>query len=400
MVSRLAKTVNLIYPLAAVTLFGVISFETFVHLFLHTELHPLDTNHLIVGSTTAILFLLLIVSLFTENRLLARKTKEIEVNRIVNVDTLFKLIADKSSDMVHLNDEKGTILYANQTTNILLGYKLDELLGTPAAQIIQADYHDILRNDMERVANGEEINPRQIKLICKDGSLLDVEVEGFYVGKGVKNKYIGAVIRDISLDKEKNGVVREKEEWLRTFDSMTDFISVHDTELKVVKANKALYDFLGKPKEEVIGKYCYELFHGQNKPWDNCPHIKAMEFNHSIAEEINDPNIGVPLLVTCSPFYNEKNEIGGTVHVARAMTEKNIAGQQKSIEIRQLNEIADKYKALSGIITMCAYCRNIRDNGDWLKFEEFIGRHTGGSFSHGICDDCFDGEYKKIKTDS
>lgn len=197
--------------------------------------------------------------------------------------------------------------------------------------------------------------------------------------------------------REKGRVAITQQEWERTFDSLSDFVSVHDKNLIVQKANKALCDFMGKSRKEIIGKHCYELFHGQDHPWENCPHVKAIALNQSVSEEINDPNIGVPVLVTCSPYYDEKEEILGTVHVARPITDKNITEEQKDVELKRLNEIAERYKSLSGFMTICSYCRNIREgDGEWLRVEEYIGKHAGGTFSHGICEDCFDKEYKKI----
>lgn len=61
---------------------------------------------------------------------------------------------------------------------------------------------------------------------------------------------------------------------------------------------------------------------------------------------------------------------------------------QKNTELR---EAQSKIKILSGIIPICSYCKEIRDDkGYWNKLEQFISEHSEAEFSHGICDKCMD----------
>jgi hypothetical protein len=42
------------------------------------------------------------------------------------------------------------------------------------------------------------------------------------------------------------------------------------------------------------------------------------------------------------------------------------------------------------LLTVCAWCRSLRDeSGNWVHFESFIAAHTGSRFSHGICSACY-----------
>lgn len=48
-------------------------------------------------------------------------------------------------------------------------------------------------------------------------------------------------------------------------------------------------------------------------------------------------------------------------------------------------------KLLCGILPICAYCKKIRGQDDrWYKLEQFITKHTGVEFTHGICPDCIE----------
>jgi hypothetical protein len=50
---------------------------------------------------------------------------------------------------------------------------------------------------------------------------------------------------------------------------------------------------------------------------------------------------------------------------------------------------------ISGLLTICCYCHKIQvDEAVWQKVEEYIGRHSLVSFSHGVCPAC----YEKVKS--
>jgi hypothetical protein len=52
---------------------------------------------------------------------------------------------------------------------------------------------------------------------------------------------------------------------------------------------------------------------------------------------------------------------------------------------------ATQVRQLEQIIPICGYCRKLRDDQNyWSQVEEYIGKQTGSSFSHGVCPDCYD----------
>ena len=46
---------------------------------------------------------------------------------------------------------------------------------------------------------------------------------------------------------------------------------------------------------------------------------------------------------------------------------------------------------LESILPICAYCKKIRDDGDyWEQLETYMTEHKGMDFSHSICPECYD----------
>ncbi len=54
-----------------------------------------------------------------------------------------------------------------------------------------------------------------------------------------------------------------------------------------------------------------------------------------------------------------------------------------------LQKAIDEIKALQGILPICMYCKEIRDDkGSWNQIEKYISDHSEAQFSHGICEKC------------
>jgi len=136
-------------------------------------------------------------------------------------------------------------------------------------------------------------------------------------------KLLQATVRDITAKKEADDkIYRASEEWRRTFDSISDMVFIQDKDFNIVKMNKAFADALKMKREDIVGRKCYELLHDKDKPLDNCPFEKTRKDKKPHAEEVDDPHIGAPLLVTTSPIFDEDGEFIGSVHIAKDITEQ------------------------------------------------------------------------------
>jgi PAS domain S-box-containing protein len=111
------------------------------------------------------------------------------------------------------------------------------------------------------------------------------------------------------------------EEWRETFDSITDAISIHDRDHKVLRANKAFAKIFHTKPRQILGRYCYEL-HKVNKPISGCPHKQTLATKKPAEAEFYEPNLGKYLHESTSPIFNEEGEVVGTVHITRDITEQ------------------------------------------------------------------------------
>jgi hypothetical protein len=52
-------------------------------------------------------------------------------------------------------------------------------------------------------------------------------------------------------------------------------------------------------------------------------------------------------------------------------------------------ERQEKVKTLSGLLTVCAWCKRLRNNrGRWRAAKAYFRMHSEAEFTHGICPEC------------
>jgi PAS domain S-box-containing protein len=216
----------------------------------------------------------------------------------------------------------------------------------------------------------------------------------------VGNQIAGA-IANAQLFKELNQAeeaVRRSKEFSETvFNSMHDAISIVNVHnFKIIDVNQVFHDKLGMKKDEVIGRVCYEITHRRSDPCtppdDICPLLDMLKTGKpSVAEHVHYAKNGEKMHVEVftSPIINGKGEIVQAVHVARDITDRKRAEEEREKLILQLQEALTKVKTLRGLLPICASCKKIRDDkGYWTQIEAYIRDRSEAEFSHGICPEC------------
>ena len=122
-----------------------------------------------------------------------------------------------------------------------------------------------------------------------------------------------------------NRIERAAEAWRTTFDSIPDFISIHDRDFRIIRMNKPFARLFGKSPKELLGKSCHELLHASPHVLPDCPFKKLLETGSISSIEIFEPTLGMYLEIKVFPLLNEAGEINGCVHIAKNITEKKQA---------------------------------------------------------------------------
>lgn len=81
-------------------------------------------------------------------------------------------------------------------------------------------------------------------------------------------------------------------------------------------------------------------------------------------------------------------------HGNRRIRELTASRRELKQTLRTLAAIIDELKVLNGILPICSFCKNIRnDEGDWEQVEVYIQQNTEADCSHSICPTCLERHY-------
>ncbi len=131
-----------------------------------------------------------------------------------------------------------------------------------------------------------------------------------------------------ALDEAEKKQKKSAEEWTTTFNSITDWISIHNKDFKIIKANKSFTDSFNMTPKEIIGRHCYELVHGTKEPPPFCPHRQTLKTGKSSCVEFFEPNLGIHIEASTSPIFDEKGQVMASVHIAKDITKRKQAEEK------------------------------------------------------------------------
>jgi PAS domain S-box-containing protein len=290
-------------------------------------------------------------------------------------------IVESSDDAIIAKNLNGTILSWNAGSERLFGYRADEVIGKPINMFIPPELQEEEEQILRRLSVGERIENFETVRLARDGRRIEVSVTASPI-KDSQGRIVGAskIARDITSRKQAEEALRlAKEEWERTFDSVPDLIAILDNKHKVLRVNEAMASCLGLKPEECVGLPCYEAVHGTSGPPEFCPHSRTLTDGREHIEEVHEERLGRDLLVTTTPLHDEQGLMIGSVHVARDITERKQAEEERQTSVdflRLVNESrnsADLIRAATLFFHEKSGCEavgiRIKEGDDYPYFE-------------------------------
>jgi two-component system NtrC family sensor kinase len=142
---------------------------------------------------------------------------------------------------------------------------------------------------------------------------------------------LGLALENFHLVEE---ILRSHRQWSNTFESIQDFVLLHDSEYRILKANPALLRRVQKSHAEVVGQLCNAILPKNELDWVNCPYCRGEEDGFY---EGPDPFGGFSVASTSS-YLDQGTKQKATIHVIRDVTERRAAEQKYRSLFEQLQE--------------------------------------------------------------
>lgn len=249
------------------------------------------------------------------SRKLQEKVKELQ---------LFRTMIDHSNDAIFvIEPATARFVDINQRASGQLGYSRDELLKKTVMDI---DPHFTSLEAWRKHVSELERNHSTILESLhrkKDGTTFPVEISVVYVTEHGRHHII-AVARDITERKRaENEAEKARKEWEKTFDAVGDIVLLLDTELRVIRANRAACETFQVPFCDLLGKHCYELFRGIDRACPNCPLPRQTDKTMTAyTAEVEHPDMGKTFWLSAAPIFDDQEKFSGLAYFARDITEQ------------------------------------------------------------------------------
>lgn len=109
-------------------------------------------------------------------------------------------------------------------------------------------------------------------------------------------------------------------------DGMTEHVVLHDTHNMIVWANSAAAESGNLTKEELVGRYCYELWHKRTEPCLDCPITKALKTGQIQEGEVTSPD-GRVWLTKGYPVFDKNGNVSNMIEITVEITNRKHAEQ-------------------------------------------------------------------------
>jgi PAS domain S-box-containing protein/putative nucleotidyltransferase with HDIG domain len=127
------------------------------------------------------------------------------------------------------------------------------------------------------------------------------------------------------------------EEWVTTFDTMSDMVTIHDNEFQILRANRAAAEVFGYQPGDIVGLACFHVFHHLDCPIDNCPFHRSQTTGEQEIIDVWEPTVGKWLQIISNPLKDALGAVTGVVHVMRDITSQKQAESEIQI-LKEFNE--------------------------------------------------------------
>ena len=324
---------------------------------------------------------------------------------------------DKYSDLydfapvgyLTLNDT-GLILQANLVCATMLGVERRSLVGRRFSQFIAKDDQDDFYFHRQKLLETKTKQVCELRLSKNDGTEFYAQLESTAVkDKALNYSAKRSSLSDITERKQAEmALITTKKEIDSIVRTVPDIIYRLDPHGRITFVSDSVKRY-GYQPEELLGTNVIEIVYPEDK--EKTVHkIKerrtgarsTKSFETRLLTKNDTPVSFLVFIISAEGLYSPaKLGLGtflGTQGIARDITERKRAEEEREKLIANLQEALDNIKTLKGLLPICAGCKKIRDDkGYWNQIEAYIRDHSEAEFSHGICPECFKKLYPDLK---
>jgi len=306
--------------------------------------------------------------------------------------------------------DEDLILDANLTGASMLGVERGKLTGGRFSQFITRDDQDVFYFHRQKLFETKTKQVCELKITKKDGTEFYAQLESCPVKDEKGNcSSLRSSLSDITERKQADlALIAAKQEVESIVKTVPDIIYRLDPQGRLTFVSDSVKRY-GYQPEELIGTRVMKLVYPEDKA-KTIHRIKERRTGARSTKSFetrlttkNQTAVSFEVFIISAEGLYSPNKYGlgtflGTQGIARDITARKQAEEEREKLHSNLQEAFDNIKTLKGLLPICANCKNIRDDkGYWNQIEAYIRDRSDAEFSHSICPDCAEKLYSDLK---
>jgi PAS domain S-box-containing protein len=240
----------------------------------------------------------------------------IDANRLVMTNHV-----DASADYIR---ERGVLEFDSSLTGaVIRGGRPAVLRGQDAETVAR-----------ERLRNDDFDHLLVIPVEGKGGPIgaITLAHSGFRTYRPGDLEFLHATARQLGLALENlrliDQILYSQRQWVNTFDSIRDFILVHDENYRIIRVNRAFAARLNASPVDVAGRSVQDLLPYTSTESAPCPYCDRDRDTQATFAERPDPCFGGFSIVSSYSYSEDGSRRLGTIHIIQDTTERRLAEQR------------------------------------------------------------------------
>ncbi len=272
------------------------------------------------------------------------------MNSSLSIGTIFRMVVSEIKNLIDF--DRASLLLYNETQDNLLIFALETRLTTSMKKGVKAPIEGtsagwVVRNNAPWI--NHDLNESRFPLdrkLLSEGLRATISIPLHHDRMlGVFNfdsieprkysekdlqvllpiaKHMSIALENALLFEE---ISKEKKEWERTFDALTDMVWIEDGHQQVIRANRALLARTGIAEQEISTKICGEILERIGLSFSGCLCKDTLDTNRPSFQELKGNN-GSIFHFWAYPLIDEEGRLYAIVHYLKDVTEQKRLEQQ------------------------------------------------------------------------
>ncbi len=262
-------------------------------------------------------------------------------------ENAYRTLAESLPGMVYrvFIRENNRMDFLNGMLQPMTGYRAEELAAGRVCSIeslILTQDREAVVAVVERAILDQQPFEVEYRLRHKEGETRNFLERGRPIyGEDGKPLYIDGIILDITARKVAEEALKKTDsEKTVILNATVEAMALLDKNLKLIWANRVCAERIGRPSQQLAGRYCYEIWANRREPCVGCPTLKTIEAGRMEQAEIVTSD-GKTWFHRSYPVQDANGHIENIVSTALDITERKQHEEKLWEHAQVLDQIHD-----------------------------------------------------------